>query len=950
MIEIPLSVGLITQADPEEVGINGCTQLINAEFDKMGRIYKRPGRGASITSAESIKHIFKWMNSWSGFTGGEVWIVATTDGKLMYTEDLQTYTEIEDLGSDCVDIRPFNHGSFLRCAGGLTDQPLIVQAIDRSFFYIDETTSLFAYDDLHVGPPPTYPGTFTVDSSDATKTLLNEGGGGRLPFSEDAKSCFYKFTAVFDGNQELPFKDEYKAFAIAVQDPVASNSNVQIRLKFDERDWDPRITSINMYRAITDAEVPDDALYQKINTFETTQSTATDWINGIGETGKQVFSGGVAIDGDATTSHKLYWDTTEATLIATTATLGSGSKHTISEVHPNHLYIADDFDGSNDYWGTTKYWHIRDEEELVVNGDFESDITGWDTGVGAYAQSSTEAKSGSSSCKITQMTTSSYIQSTAEIVAEVDKEYIVSAWADYNKVSGSASYLQIRLSVYMGGGYTVLNTVQVNSTDSFEQINGKFTATGNFKIKLAVHYISSGGVHINSVVYLDAIQCNKIIQSGSAVYTGDNVFALESSGVDVGAGVDKVAKVGASDHIVLDNITDVFKVAGTPFEDPEASISITSAGDQWSENEYDSRIIYLDTYDTGQPSGVYHPLASVSSTEVNYKYSVTTDGRNFVAGIKLDPNGAQPEEHDNWIIFSELNQYDILPISNYIQLRDLQGGAITGLASLMGDLVVFMERGIYRLSVPSSDPTAWSLSESEENIGCVSADSIVNWGAGVFFAGKDHIYYLDANFNATPVTQSIKADYQSNWTSDVTLYLETKKNRLVCNFNSGSSYTYFLDLNSFPKEVWTQLNTGSIESWGDYDIVFEDEDLNAYSYNSADKKIRPHDDASVEDVGFTRATGWINGSDLGKSVLIRRLNFRYNSECEIKVAIYTDGDTSTKRTWKNGSTIQTLPVNTSGDKYIELIPGIRCKYFMIKIYTFDVPDAMEINKIEVGFE
>ena len=943
--QIPLDGGLITQIDGEEVGLNACTELINAEFDKPGIIYKRKGTGAEVTTGKTFISILRWVNPY--FTNGITWIGLDNNGEVWYSAgtsaDLTSWTSLTDL--NVANTRIYNHGSFLRVAGGTTVQPKIIQDIDRDFFYTDETTSLFSFDNIHIGNPPKYPTTFTI-SADETYTKVNQNGGGELPFSSDAKFCFYKFTAVFDGNQELPFKDEYKAFSVSAHTP---NTNVQIRLKFDEDDWDPRITSINMYRAITDSQVPDDSLYQKINTFETTLSTATDWINGTGETGKQVFSGNSAIESDVTTSHKLYWASAVAGLSDTTPlyTGSGGSKHTISEVHTNHLYIGNDFDGSNDYWGTTKYWDIVDEGLLVVNGDFESDTSGWDFGAGTESSSSASPKAGSKSLLITNtITTGSYLQSASEITATVGKKYKVSCWASYNKGSGSgitlATFLDMTLQVYMGGSYTDLETIRCNTGAGFQQLSGTFTATGNFKIKIKVSVTGAGLATCasDSVLYVDAIECNKVLQSGTTVYTGDNVFALNDSGVDVGAGINKVATVGGTDYIVLDNIIDVFKVTGTPFTSPSSAITITSAGDQWSADT--GNVVYLDTYDTGSPAGVYHPLAGVSCVATNYKYSTITDGRHFVAGVRLDPRATTGsfEDRDNWVIFSELNQYDILPISNYIQLRDLQGGAITGLSSLMGDLVVFMERGIYRVSVPSSDPKAWTLSESEENIGCISDTSISAYNSGLFFYGKDHMYYLDANFQATPVTSTIKDTFQSLVTSAGRTFYDVKKNRLLCRFGASNSTIYSLDLSSFPKERWTKVTTGL----GDMDIFTLSEDLLLYSYDETTGKIKPHSDAKTESTSFKRTTGWISQSNLDRSGVLRRLNLKYKSADDITAKCYIDGDATTVV-----KTI-TIPADTSGADWYKCKPNVRCRSYMIELSTPSSTNDVEIRRLEVEFE
>jgi hypothetical protein len=935
--QIPLSSGLITQADGEDVGINGCTELINAEFDKPGIIYKRKGAKTAVDTNKTFIAIFRWVNS--RFTNDIAWIALDSAGEVWYSAgtsaNLASWTTLTDLNVS--DARIYNHGTFLRVAGGTTVQPRIIQSIDRNFFYTDTTTSLYSYDALNVGLPPKYPTTFTI-IADATYTKLNQGGGGNLPFATTAKTCYYKITPVFDGNQELPFRDEYKAFSLTANDPP--NSNVQIRLGFNDGagDWDPRITSINLYRAITDGHVPEDSLYQKINTFETTQSTATDWINGTGETGKRVFSGGVAIDSDATTSHKLYWHATQETVQKTTTLSGSGNKRDIDEVHANHLYLGADFDGSTDDWGTTKYWEIRNETNLAPNYDMTSPYTdGWTFGgSSSYISEESSGYTGGNSVKMYGAGGSHWVISDDYIALNKNgTTYTIKCFIKYTRLnSGYPSSNSAYLKVYDGSSYVTIETKSLGYTAGFTEFSGQYTTTSDagFKVQIGTDSGSAG-----EYTWVDTVEVNEVIQAGSAVYSGDNVFALEGSVSGTDGAVDKVAKVGGTgNHIIVNNITDVFKVNATPFGTPSSAILITSAGDQWSQPAGDA--IALDTFDTGFVAGAYHPLAGVGSTEVNYKYSVITDGRQFVAGVRLDPNAytGSYEDHDNWVIFSELNQYDILPISNYIQLRDMQGGAIVGLSSLMGDLVVFMERGIYRLSVPSSDPTAWSLSESEENIGCISDKSITPWESGIFFAGKDHLYFLDSNFRATPVTKSIKDAYQAV-NSSVTTFYDVKKNRLLMEFGATNDDNYSLDLSSFPEERWTKVS-------GDMDMFTLDENLNLYSYDGATQLIKKHDGSKDETTSFKRTTGWISQANLDKSGVLRRLNLKYKSGDAITAKIYIDGDDSTVV-----ATVA-IPVDTSGADWYKWKPNVRCRSYKIELSTSASTNDVEIRRIEVEFE
>jgi hypothetical protein len=513
--------------------------------------------------------------------------------------------------------------------------------------------------------------------------------------------------------------------------------------------------------------------------------------------------------------------------------------------------------------------------------------------------------------------------------------YTIKCFIKYTRLnSGYPSSNSAYLKVYDGSSYVTIETKSLGYTAGFTEFSGQYTTTSDagFKVQIGTDSGSAG-----EYTWVDTVEVNEVIQAGSAVYSGDNVFALEGSVSGTDGAVDKVAKVGGTgNHIIVNNITDVFKVNATPFGTPSSAILITSAGDQWSQPAGDA--IALDTFDTGFVAGAYHPLAGVGSTEVNYKYSVITDGRQFVAGVRLDPNAytGSYEDHDNWVIFSELNQYDILPISNYIQLRDMQGGAIVGLSSLMGDLVVFMERGIYRLSVPSSDPTAWSLSESEENIGCISDKSITPWESGIFFAGKDHLYFLDSNFRATPVTKSIKDAYQAV-NSSVTTFYDVKKNRLLMEFGATNDDNYSLDLSSFPEERWTKVS-------GDMDMFTLDENLNLYSYDGATQLIKKHDGSKDETTSFKRTTGWISQANLDKSGVLRRLNLKYKSGDAITAKIYIDGDDSTVV-----ATVA-IPVDTSGADWYKWKPNVRCRSYKIELSTSASTNDVEIRRIEVEFE
>ena len=202
-------------------------------------------------------------------------------------------------------------------------------------------------------------------------------------------------------------------------------------------------------------------------------------------------------------------------------------------------------------------------------------------------------------------------------------------------------------------------------------------------------------------------------------------------------------------------------------------------------------------------------------------------GRQFVGNVRLDPD-TEAEDHEDWIIYSSVLQPDILPITNYIQIKDTQGGAITGLAQHLGALVVFMEKGIYRLDVPSTNPANFSLMESEENFGCIAPNSILQVGSDLFFAGTENAYVIDSGFNIFPITEPIKDIYQAATNIENSRFFhDPKKNRILCRFGDDKQNIYALDI---LRQAWYQLDMGSTDV---ADLFAIDESLNVYSITNA---------------------------------------------------------------------------------------------------------------------
>ena len=273
-------------------------------------------------------------------------------------------------------------------------------------------------------------------------------------------------------------------------------------------------------------------------------------------------------------------------------------------------------------------------------------------------------------------------------------------------------------------------------------------------------------------------------------------------------------------------------------------------------------------------------METATSTDVKFKYATMLNGRQFVGNVKI-VDDKDAEEYPNFIMFSEPNTPDIIPTTNYIQLQDLQGGEIVGIESIMGGIVVFMTNGIFRLNVPSSNPTNWSLVESHPNIGCLHDKVICKVPNGIFVGTRDDIIFLDSGFSATPITQKIKKTYQAKSSSSpntLRLSFDTKYNRLrllYSNTTDGDTIVTKFYLYDIERGVWTQETHSGVS----YDEVFnKDTNENVFVVSDSASTIRDAEsvgsyvDAGSTAIQTTMQTGEERIAPFDTKARVRRVN------------------------------------------------------------------------------
>jgi|2_EtaG_2_1085320.scaffolds.fasta_scaffold00684_12 hypothetical protein len=416
-----------------------------------------------------------------------------------------------------------------------------------------------------------------------------------------------------------------------------------------------------------------------------------------------------------------------------------------------------------------------------------------------------------------------------------------------------------------------------------------------------------------------------------------------------------------STGVIMQNLDKVIQVNETLYSAAGGGLTdaVVEIGNKYY-YDIDSTVVDLYFYDYGLLDGSPHPLEGRDKISVNYGCGDYLNGRLFVGNVKLDPDG-EAEVHRDWIIYSEYLQPDVLPIDNYIQIKDTQGGEIKAIKAYGGDLVVFGERGIFRLQVPTLDPSGWQLTESEKNVNIISPDSIIEVEGMIFFAAKDNVYVITPQFQVYPIANDIKDDYQGTSNLEKTKFIyDIKKQRILCSFGAGSTTLYTFDLRAFMSNgatVWGKIITSlSVES----DVLIKDENNVIYiGYHNSNETdfYTLYDASSVTETSHSvyLKSGNFSISDMNKPAMVRRMNISYKngdgaSANKLQASFWLDKSSSKANFYNQNITGQEtidFPLSTSyTTKSIRI--GRRASFVKFELSSSN--PVVEISKIELEVE
>ena len=344
--------------------------------------------------------------------------------------------------------------------------------------------------------------------------------------------------------------------------------------------------------------------------------------------------------------------------------------------------------------------------------------------------------------------------------------------------------------------------------------------------------------------------------------------------------------------------------------------------------------ITIEAFDTNLTDGAEHPLDGEISVKVNGKFARIIGGQKWQANIVLDPGGKN-EVHEEWVAYSETDQYDVDPVSNVLKISDRAGGAITGLASSFGRPVVMKPHSI--VTIDNSGVPAQA--ETAHQIGNLAPYGYIDVAGDVYVCYIDGIYRLRPNNLAatdqTPterlrITDPLKDDY---------LVLTLAQKQAI---RSGYDPTKGEILWTWGSKIWA-FNISSQE-WREIvtgvtvGFMLPDENNQIMLYDSNDRKLYSGDTEYPESTTMTLKSKTFSLFDVEYEV-IRFIYFTYKSSTTLTMNIYSENSSTPLVTW-------TLPVKTVTST--ERVPvKIRVKKFNIEIVGPTGITGVTIGKIRI---
>ena len=343
----------------------------------------------------------------------------------------------------------------------------------------------------------------------------------------------------------------------------------------------------------------------------------------------------------------------------------------------------------------------------------------------------------------------------------------------------------------------------------------------------------------------------------------------------------------------------------------------------------------ISIIDKGLSSLGEHPYAQETKIKINAQYAKILKGRLFLGNIVLDP-GNENEVQNDWVAYSELNAYDVRPVSNVIPFPDREGGQITGLSELFGRLIVFKAQAIFVLDVVNpSSPTSWVRKESKINIGNIAPEGIVEVHDSVYFVHHDGIYRLESNTvassDATPsvmdkITLGIEDQFLlATDKKSIKGVYDQKNNEILYTWQTGSPATQEVWAYHITLKTWREVNTST-----NLDILTFGENSGPVAWDNTDTDVKKFDVPEAVGIAWKSKRFRL---DLDQKKLLRYGMVKFTGTDTLTVNIYLDGAGSvsfTKDITADGG-VNRFPIKRYGKNFeIELTTPSSTNVFSVE--------------------
>ena len=872
----------------------------------------------------------------------------------------------------------------------------------------------FKYEDFHYDTV-NYPRLSGITTSNKTTTA----SGGFMPLTALARETFYKITAVYDGNQESLLNESPSIGPFTHSGGDTADNIYNFDITINETNFNPRITSLNIYRAISEDSVISDGEFSNISNIDLRSNAKEDWaVSNNAYAGRSIFSGWTTYDLSRTYLSDAQYLSPNSWSVYTSGGLQTINSYACPSASVGNDIITgasitdvkniiDDDDSDSDLYASgTSLTDVHNisfigNNFVAVHNDLNSNF--FDSARAWICITDTPVKN-LGVAGLTGNPTLGHDNGQAtdnDSTQNIDFDDLMSGGLYFMKYDFETLHrckIVVHVFKLTGGveseAILIENTNTTNDGNHFRskylKIPENWDIGGGdqirFKFSLEVEGAGDGheGPDGPGVISNFDFKLYQIIRDGVKIWSHQNMIAVPNVNLIENSKAGDTLEVNGVNKTISTNVGGVFETDGT-FSSNGGTTSVIGRNTTWNlVSETESKTTYVDK---GKANLNAHYLSGSTSLNTKYTISDVLAGRTFCADISLTDAEGNKETHKDLIMFSELLKPDVIPISNFIKIDDLQGGDIKGIATLMSDLAVFSENGIFRLNVPNTDPTSWALIESEPNIGCKNQHSIKKYRNGVFFAGEDNFYYITPNFEFIALANNWLDAYKSgiqtitdNVTQtssvtegDVVTEIDIKNNRLLLRLPSEPYKIRILDLNAMQSEkiIWYDFvsdsfaYSGSSKHTSGFTPDLEGKIhsffltntsklylINIVSQFGNDKTQLRDIETNNYDGGNPRLflkTGFITFSNSNEKFLVRRLNFYCSTTNTVQIKIKFDRSSQDVGTTDADNTYDlTKTITGSGNRRSVRI-GRRARGIEVLFETL-TEDALPLQIKDIEFE